>query len=311
MSDLHVVFGAGPLGLAVCRELLKRGRNVRLVSRKGIAAVPAEIKVIPADVTDSAQIIPVCSGAEVIYHCINPLYTRWPIDFPAIQKGIIDCADKSGAKLIFGDNLYMYGPVDMPLTENLPNRAAGPNGRIRAQMAEQLMKAHSTGKIHAAIGRGSDFFGPHVFNSHAGERLFKAALQGKAAQMLGDPDQPHSFTFIDDFAKGLVILGEQDRAFGQIWHIPNSKTMTTRQFIENVYHQTGKACKISAAPRAVVSILAIFNPMMRALREQLYQFERPFVVDHSKFAAEFGDISTPLETAIGVTLDWFRKKYVS
>jgi len=273
MSDLHVVFGAGPLGMAVCRELLKRGRNVRLVSRKGIAAVPAEIKIIPADVTDSAQIIPVCSGAEVIYHCINPLYTRWPIDFPAIQKGIIGCAEKSGAKLIFGDNLYMYGPVDTKLTESLPNRAAGPNGRIRALMAEQILEAHRAGKIRAAIGRGSDFFGPHVFNSHAGERLFKAALTGKTAQVLGDPDQPHSFTYM---------------------------------FAAEVYRQAGRTLKISAVPSGLVSVLAIFNPMMRALREQLYQFEKPFVVDHSKFAAEFGDISTPLETAIGATLDWFR-----
>jgi hypothetical protein len=60
----------------------------------------------------------------------------------------------AGARLVFGDNLYAYGPVDGPRTEDLPYQARGPNGRVRARIAETLMRAHGSGRIRATIGRG-------------------------------------------------------------------------------------------------------------------------------------------------------------
>lgn len=305
-NRLHVVIGAGPLGLAVARELHRRGKAVRVICRSGRADLPSGIEVLGGDITDTSRASGFCHGASVIYHCANVDYARWPADFPPVHRAIIDCAKIANARLIFGDNLYAYGPVDRPLTEDLPPLAPGPNGRVRAEMAQMVMDAHASGAIRAAIGRGSDFFGPHVRQSHAGERLFTAALRGKPAQILGNPDMPHTYTFIDDFARGLVVLGENDRALGEIWHIPSATTLTTRAFVELVYATAGNRAGVTTMPQIMLSALALMVPVMRAVKEQMYQLERPFVVDHAKFATVFGDGSTPHHEAIRSTLQWYK-----
>lgn len=306
-NDLHVIFGAGPLGLAVALELNKLGKRVRIVNRRGKASVPPGIEVVAGDAADAASARSACRGATVVYHCANPAYSRWPQDFPAVQKGILEAASSARARLVFGDNLYSYGPVSSPLTEDLPANAQGPNGRTRARMASMLMEAHSNGLVRVAIGRASDFFGPSVLLSQVGARVFRPVLEGKPAQFLGNPDMPHTYTFINDFARALVILGDKESALGQIWHIPNAETITTRQFVELIYAEAGTSGSIKSAPRTIINILALFSPLMRALKEQFYQIDQPFVVDHSKFVRAFGDISTPHRAAIRETLEWFRQ----
>jgi nucleoside-diphosphate-sugar epimerase len=225
---------------------------------------------------------------------------------PPIMAGIIEGAAAAGARLVYGDNLYMYGPVSGPLTEDLPYRATGPNGQTRAKLAVTLLEAHQTGKVRATIGRASDFYGPNALQSTLGERVFVPALAGKAAQVLGNPDMPHTYTFIGDFARGLVTLGERDEALGQVWHIPSAETVTTRRLVEMIFSELGAPTRLAVAPMFAISVMALFNPTMRAVKEQLYQSTQPFVVDHSKFARAFGSRHTPHLEAIRQTLDWFR-----
>jgi nucleoside-diphosphate-sugar epimerase len=188
----------------------------------------------------------------------------------------------------------------------LPYRATGPNGRVRAQLAEALLAAHERGTVRASIGRASDFFGPHVRVSAMGDRVFPAALAGRPAQVLPDPDMAHTYTFIDDVAAALVILGEREEALGQVWHVPSAETLTTRRFVEVVFEQLGTAPRIRVAPKLGITVLALVNPTMRAVNERLYQTERPFVVDHDKYERAFGATPTPHPQAIQHTLEWYR-----
>jgi nucleoside-diphosphate-sugar epimerase len=220
------------------------------------------------------------------------------------MEAIIEAAAAAGARLVFGDNLYAYGPVDGPLTEDLPQRARGPNGRTRAQIAEALMRAHETGRIRATIGRGSDFFGHHVHLSTVGDRVFARAIEGKPVQVLGNPDVPHTVTYIEDFARALVTLGERDEALGQVWHVPNPETVTMRQFVQIVFEAAGRPPRLRAAPRWGITLAALFNPTMRAVKEQLYQSERPWVVDSSKFERAFAWKATTLSDAVAATVAW-------
>src|ERR671918_218512 len=210
--SLHVVLGTGPLGLAVGRHLAKRGDRVRAVNRSGQADLPPEVAVVAGNVAEASEVSRVCLGATVVYHCANPPYARWPQLHPPLMQAVIEGAASAGAKLIFGDNLYAYGPVDGPVREGLPYRAPGPNGRTRARIAEALMAAHQAGRVRASIGSGSDFFGPYAHDSKVGDRVFARAVAGKPAQVLGDPDLPHTVTYIDDFARALVTLGEREEA---------------------------------------------------------------------------------------------------
>lgn len=305
-DSVEVVFGGGPLGLAVVQTLVARGRLVRLVTRSGHADKSGEVQAVAADVSDPAQALGAARGATTIYHCVGANYGQWQRLLPPIMAGVMRAAEATGARIVYGDNLYAYGPVDGPLTETLPHRATGKNGRLRAELADSLMAAHRAGRLHATIGRASDFYGPRVRLSTVGERVFGTVLHGKPAELLGNPELPHTVTYIYDFAEGLVTLGERDAALGGIWHVPSATTLTPREFVALVAESAGQPAHWRATPSWIIRFLGLFNPTLRAVAEQLYQSERPWVVDHSRFASTFGARPTPHADAIAKTLDWYR-----
>ena len=302
----NVVFGTGALGLAVARQLSSSGSSVRLVNRSGSAASPPGVEVSAADATDPVATRRVCEGAAAVFHCANGPYGRWAQTLPPLMNGIIEGAASAGSRLVYGDNLYMYGPVDSPIREDLPYRPIGPNTRVRAEVATTLMQACAAGKVRATIGRASDFYGPHARQSTVGDGVFGRALAGKPAQVLGNADLPHTFTFIDDFAAGLITLSQRDEALGQVLHVPSAETVTTRRFIEMVFEQLQRPPRLAPVPRILLALLAVVIPPMAAVKETLYQSEHPWVVDHGKYARAFGSHPTPHESAIAETVTWFR-----
>ena len=307
--EFHVVFGTGPVGLAVMDELVSKSKRVRMVNRSGRASVPHGVEVIGGDATDEVFAREASNGASVVYFALNPPYNKWPEFFPPLQAGVLEGAASAGAKLIAMENLYMYGLTGgRPLTEDLPYAPNTRKGAVRARMSEELMEAYSSGRVRVAIGRASDYFGPRVLVSAAGEQVFGRAVQGKSAQVAGDPNQPHTYTYAPDVGRGLTILGEREEALGQAWHLPSPETLTTRQFVEMIFEEVGKPARIQAAPKIVLWAMGLFNPGMRELIEMLYEFEEPFVVDHSKFEQAFGEQATPLKEAIGETVRWYRIK---
>jgi nucleoside-diphosphate-sugar epimerase len=210
---------------------------------------------------------------------------------------------------VVGDNVYMYGEVDGPITEDLPYRASTKKGRLRAQVAEAMLAAHRAGRVQVAIGRGSDFFGPHVLGSALGDRAILPALRGKTASLAGDIDQPHTYTYIEDFGRALVVMGQRSEALGQAWHVPNAETVTTRRVMTMVFEELGLPPKMSAMGRMMLRLGGLFVPEAREMVEMAYQFERPFVVDGSKFERTFGLEPTPLRDAVKATVNWYRTRY--
>ena len=313
MNELHVVFGTGPLGLAVMRELRRRDKRVRMINRSSRVRFEKDLQteVGGIDAADPARTREVCEGAAVVYHCVGLPYPRWK-EFPSIAAGIVEGAASAGARLVYADNLYAYGAVDRPMTEDLPLRAATTKGRIRAGIAQSLMSAHNAGKVRVAIGRGSDFFGPFVTDAAViGSRVFGRALAGKSARVIGDADRLHTYTFIDDFGKALVTLGEREEALGKAWHVPSAPAVTTRRFVEHIYAALGRPAKLSVAPRFAITLLGLFDDNLREVREMLYQFERDFVMDSSRIESAFGLQATPPHVAIQQTLAWYRGRSLS
>ena len=306
-NDLHVVFGTGAIGLATIEILAERGTPVRAVNRSGQAAVPDGVEVLAGDASDPAFATEASAGASVVYQCLNPPYAQWPKMFPPLQASVLEGASAAGAKYVAMDNLYAYGPTNgASLTEDLPYAATGSKGRTRAQMARDLLEAHRSGKVRVAIGQASDYFGPRALLSAMGERVFYPAIAGKKAQVMGDPDQPHSYSYVPDIASGLVTLADNDEADGAAWHLPNAPAITTRQFVDKIYAATGNEPQIQAISRMMVNVLGLFNGQVRELKEMLYEFEEPFVVDSTRFESTFGVHATPLDEAIPVTVEWFR-----
>lgn len=308
VSDLHVVLGAGgAVGSFVVRELVSQGHRVRAVNRSGrVPALPG-VEVHKGDVTTPAGAKAACDGAHVVYHCAAPAYDRWVQEFPHLTDTVCQGAAAAGAKLVLADNLYMYGPVDSAMTEDMPYAARNPKGRVRAEMARALLEAHHSGSLRVAIGRASDYYGPGGVNTTVGTRVFAAALDGKVARWMGPLDQPHSLNYLPDIAKGLVILGNDGRADGQAWHLPAAPPVTGKQFLDLVFAELGRPGKTAALGRPMQRILGLVNPTVRALGETWYQRDRPFVADTTKFTRTFGPfVATPHTDAIAATLDWCR-----
>jgi nucleoside-diphosphate-sugar epimerase len=309
---LHVVLGAtGGLGSAVVQALVEQDKRVRAVFRtlnKGIN-FGNQVEVVRADVADPYQVSAICEGASVIYHCTNAPYTEWINVLPPMMAGVIAGAEASGARVVYGDNLYMYGQVSGLIIPDLSNKATGHKGMLRAKLATDLMKAHHSGRIRATIGRASDFFGPRVLNSSMGEVVFKALIKGQTINLIGRLDVPHTYTFVEDFARGLVMLGEREEALGEIWHIPSAETVTTQQFLDLISAEAKQKSKIRVASPLMLSLLGRFRPLLYELKEVSYEFEHPFVVDHFKYKQVFGIQTTPHREAIQKTLAWFREHY--
>src|SRR5688572_25143351 len=184
----HVVFGTGAIGLATLDALLRRGETVRMVNRSGSARVPEEVEVVGGDAADPQFTIEVTRGARAVYQTLNPPYERWVEEFPALQAGVLAAAEAQGARLVSMENVYMYGrPAGRPLTETRDYAAHTKKGKLRGQMATELLAAHQAGRVAVAIERASDYFGPGGgAQSNLGDRLFPAALAGKTATVLGD-----------------------------------------------------------------------------------------------------------------------------
>lgn len=305
----HVIFGSGPLGQSVMRELLARGEQVRMVNHSGKrpAEVPQQVEVTGGDAFNLDFTRQAAQGASVVYQCAQPHYWEWTTHFIPLQEAIMAGAEAAGAKFIVGDNLYMYGEVDGPIREDTPWGATTRKGKVRSEAAQRVLQAHKDGRLQVAIGRGSDFFGPGVLDSVVGDRTFLPAVQGKAAEGLGKIDLPHTYTYIDDFGKALVILGERPEALGQVWHVPSPPTVSTRRFIEMIFEALGQPPKIKSMGKMMLRLGGLFIPGARETVEMMYEFEKPFVVDHSKFVNAFGDISTPLGEAIRKTVAWYQE----
>ncbi len=288
-------------------ELVGRGERVLMVNRSGEGVVPEGVDVVAGDAADRNFCREICRGAGVVYQCLNPPYDRWPELFPRLQAGVLEGAAHAEAKLVSMENMYLYGLAHgEPFTEKRPYTAMTHKGRVRADMAQTLHEAHKKGRVRVAMARASDFFGPGVVISALGARVFRPALRGAAAGVLGNIDLPHTYTYVPDIGKALVLLGERDEALGQTWHIPSPETVTTRQVLDLIYAETGHPTKVRAAGKPMVRFLGLFNPQIRELNEMMYEFTEPFILDSKKFTDTFGDISTPLPDAIRQTVDWFR-----
>jgi nucleoside-diphosphate-sugar epimerase len=303
----HVILGSGPLGQSIARALINQGACARLVNRSGRCPDNlAGVEIEAADLYDQAEVQRVTAGTAVVYQCAQPGYAQWVSMFPSLIDSILQGMEGSGARLVMGDNLYMYGEVDGPLTEDLPHAARSRKGITRARIAEKLMEAHAKGKVPVTIGRGADFFGPAALESTLGEQVFGALLRGKPAGLLGNPDLPHTFTYIDDFGRALVTLGTRDEALGQVWHVPGTETQTTRQVVNCIAEEIGVQPKMQVAGPFLLRAIGLFNPKMRELVEMEYQFSKPFVVDDSKYQQAFNQPATPMRKAIQETVAWYR-----
>jgi len=307
-SGSHVVLGTGQVGHAVAQLLCAWDAEVRVVNRSGTIPddIRADVEVVSADISNPSEARNACEGASVVYFCLQPPYDKWEALFPPLLDGAITAAEAADARFVMADNLYMYGPVSGPVHENLDSAATAGKGAIRAQMARTVQKAHETGRIRAAVGRASDFYGPGVTTSIVGTQVFEKVLDGGTVWFPGNPDTLHTYTYIYDFARALLTLGTYERALGEIWHVPSAKTLTTRQFVSLAGDVAGTNPTVRRLPSWLLKPLGLVSPTLGQLTDTHHQRSKPFVVDSTKFEESFECSPTPHREALEQTVAWYR-----
>ncbi|MCU0278897.1 MAG: NAD-dependent epimerase/dehydratase family protein [Candidatus Nanopelagicales bacterium] len=295
--EIHTVLGAGQVGTRLASLLAQQGQEVRLVSRRGVA--PEGIKAISTDAADLDALQSAASGSDVIYNCINPAYHRWVQDWPPMSANIITTAQTQQAVLVTLSNLYGYGPVDAPMTEQTPLTAHTRKGAVRAQMWREALAAHEAGRIRAVEVRASDFVGDAGDQTNFGDRVIPKMRAGKAVSMMGKLDQPHTWTYTGDAATLLATVASRPDAWGKAWHVPSNAPRTQEQVVTDLAAELGVPVpKMRTLGAGMLRTAGVFNPTIRELVEMLYEFDRPFIMDSSAAQETFGLAPTQWDEVI-------------
>jgi len=295
---LHVIVGAGPVGSSAARQLADDGHQVRVITRRGGGPEHPAVERIAADASDPARLRELAVGAAALYNCANPPYHQWPKLWPPLASALLAAAESSGAVLVSMSNLYGYGPVNVPMTEDLPLAPSSVKGGVRAQMWRDILAAHQAGRIRATEARASDYVGDGGMSVFT-ELIAPAVLRGRRALAPVNFDVPHSLSHPADAGRTLAVLGTDERAWGRVWHVPTAPAVTLRDASNELAELAGAPTpKLATMPNLLLRIGGLVNPVAREFVEMRYQFERPFILDSSNTEQTFNLHPTPLTASL-------------
>jgi len=307
--SIHTILGAGGIiAEELARELIRHQVAVRLVSRQ--PQPHPGVETVAADVTYPDQTLQAVKGSSVVYCCIGLKYDYrvWRHAWPLIMNNIIDACRQTKARLIFFDNVYMYGRVDGPMTEDTPYDPSSRKGDLRARIATQLMSEVRKGNITASIARAADFYGPGANKTSVLNLLvFQRLSEGKKAQWLANPHVRHSFTYTEDAARALYLLGADENSWNQAWHLPTAATpLTGDGYIAAAATALDKPAQSMILPPWMIRLGGIFDRTTAELYEMLYQYEYDYLFDSSKFEKAYNFQPVSYEEGIKATANAYK-----
>jgi nucleoside-diphosphate-sugar epimerase len=305
---VNAILGAGgPVANELAAILTARNTPLRLVGRSPKPLAGAEV--FAADLADREQTVAAVSGSSVAYLLVGLKYDLavWRELWPRIIANTIAACKRAQARLIFFDNVYMYGRVDGPMTEQTPYAPCSKKGAIRAQIATTLMDEVKAGDLTAMIARSADFYGPRTPHGVPNVLVFEPFAKGATASWLVNATVPHSLTFTPDAARGMAMLAERKSAWNQVWHLPTAPHPPTgKEFIEMAAAAFGVSPKYHVLNKPILRVVGFFDPAVRESGEMLYQSDAPYVFDSTRFVEEFGFAGTPYSEGVRITADSYR-----
>jgi len=287
---MHTILGAGgPTANALTRELTNTNQKIRLVSRKPISTSNPNISWVKADLLNETELFATAEGSKVIYLCAGLVYDAkvWQEQWPIIIQNVINLTKRTGARLIFFDNVYMYGLVNGPMTEDTPYHPCSLKGEVRAKVAEQLMNESKAGKINVTIARAADFYGAESMNSFFDMMVLDKFAKKNSAQWIGNPNTLHSFTYIEDAGKALFLLGQTPDSGNQIWHLPTAAPLKGKAFIEMAAKIYETKSQYSTINKLMLRLVGLFKKVVAGTVEMYYQYDHDYHFDSTKFEKAF------------------------
>ncbi|WP_207535069.1 NAD-dependent epimerase/dehydratase family protein [Desertivirga arenae] len=287
---MHTILGAGgPISNALAKELEKSGIKTNLASRREIKTRPTETW-IKTDLLNETEVVRAAKGSDVIYLTAGLLYdkTVWKEQWPKVMDNVITASEATRARLIFFDNVYMYGKVDGPMTESTPYNPCSEKGEVRTKIATRLMEKVKAGDIHASIARGADFYGAtDTMNSFFDMMVLDKYTNKQKAMWLGNPETLHSFTYVPDAGKAMYLLGQNPGSDNQIWHLPTARSITGYDFINlaaGLFEVKPSFIKVN---KLMLRALGLVNKAIEGTVEMYHQYQYNYQFDSSKFENYF------------------------
>jgi nucleoside-diphosphate-sugar epimerase len=307
--QITILGASGGTGGALLHELVRRGHTITAVNRRGSVEASPGVTPLAADMSDAADAKRACAEADVVVLAAQPPYQDWVDRWPPLMRNVMAATAAAGAKLVFTQNLYAYAPATGPLTEASPERATDHKGMLQRELAHTLLAAHERGELRTAIGRFSDHYGPGGFNSGLYKAAIAPALRGLAPRGLYELDQPHTFHYLPDAARGFAELVERPEADGRVWILPAAPPITQRELLGLVNAQIGRRRSVGRVTLRMMRFAGLFDPLLREATSTVVQYDRPWVTDASRFTDAFGPIElTPHDLAVAETVEWFRRR---
>jgi len=306
---ITILGAGGPIGDGLARILAAKHEPFRLVSRNPKPIAGGQVFV--ADLSDQEQTIRAVAGSSVVHLLAGLKYDLrvWQELWPRIMANAIEACKRAQARLLFFDNVYMYGKVKGAMTEETPYAPCSKKGEIRARIARTLMDEVKAGNLSALIARAADFYGPDAEHGVPNVLVFEPFAKKKTASWLVNAAVPHSLTFTPDAARGVAMLADRESAWNQVWHLPTTPDPPTgRELIEMAAKEFGVAPKFRVLNRPMLRVAAWFKPEIGELYEMLYQSDSPYLFDSTKFAREFGFAGTPYPEGIRIVADSYKRK---
>ncbi len=305
------ILGTGQVGRVIFDQL-QMGipkSKILLVNKSGkvLFDLPIGTEVLKADVTIPENLIPIFQKSDIVFSCTDVPYQIWDNFYPLLSNAMSEGLKQSDAKLVFADNMYSYGNRKGQLIyEDLPHTAETKKGKIRASIINNFEQNEVNGKV--AIVKASDFIGCHIDKGIFGMDFLKRIYNNQTVYLPSSINQPHHFTFIEDFAKAMILIAFDSNAYNQIWHVPNADAISQKEWIEIFRQETKLNIKYSSVPKIILNIVAFFNPFVKELKELSYQFEYPYLVDSRKFISKFGNIATSHIEIVKKIIQWYNLK---
>jgi nucleoside-diphosphate-sugar epimerase len=309
---MQTILGAnGTIGSVLAKELKNYTNHIRLVSRNP-QKVNETDELFPADLSDVRQVEKAIEGSEVVYLLVGFDYNIkvWKNKWPKLMRATIDACIKHKAKLVFFDNVYMYDINAIPhMTENSVINPPSKKGAVRKEIADMLLNEVKSGKLTALIARSADFYGPNNDKSFLIEVVYKNMKKGKKPNWFIDANKKHSFTYTPDAAKATALLGNTIDAYNQVWQLPTDRNaLTGKEMIALFAKEMNVENRISMLPMWFLKILGLFIPIMKEMPEMMYQYDRDYFFDSSKFDRRFNFKTTTYQEGVKLTIGQTKNK---
>lgn len=298
---IHTILGAGgPVANALTDELIKNKKTVRLVSRRPVDVKAENVSWQKADLLELEQLREATKGSDVIYLCAGLVYDAdiWRQQWPVIMRNVIKVTQENNARLIFFDNIYMYGLVNGPITEETPYKPISKKGEVRAEIANMVMNEVKAGKLNAIIARAPDFYGTTSTNAFLDLMVLAKYAKKQSAQWMGDPNKLHNFIYIPDAGRAIYLLGQSPENDNQVWHLPTAPVMTGKQFLELAARIYGVKPKFMRINKFMLWALGLFNKLIAGTIEMYYQADHDYNFNSNKFERAFNFKPTSYEDGI-------------